>query len=88
MKCKKYGYISKKIYDIIDHDWYFVCPFCLSMTQSHLFNGNDWLHGVIGERNTGYAHNKIIFVVRNQSHSPTTFEREEIGSVNGVTGDS
>ena len=23
-------------------------------------NGSDWLHGVIGERHTGYVHNRIL----------------------------
>ena len=48
------------VHDIIGHHWYIVCSFCLSMTPSHLFNGSDWLHGVIGERHTGYAHNRIL----------------------------
>ena len=33
---------------------------CLIMTLSHLFNGSDWLQGVIGERHTGYANNRIL----------------------------
>ena len=39
---------------------YTVCSICLSMTPSHLFNGSDWLLGVISERHTGYAHNRIL----------------------------
>ena len=66
------------------------------MNPSHLFNGSDWLHGVIGEKDTQVTHIiEFSLWVRNQSHLtyltstlPTTFRREKVGSVNGVKGDS
>ena len=62
------------------------------MTLSHLFNGSDWLHGVIGTQVTGII--EFSLWVLNQSHLTyltstlsATFRREEIGSVDGVKGD-